>query len=68
MLHDNFLFFCIFRFSGRVTGPSAGKCSKHPTEIARETEVTHETENLREVNENIHELVENVREAASNWG
>ncbi|CAH3166828.1 unnamed protein product, partial [Porites evermanni] len=45
-----------------VTGPSAGKCSKHPTEIARETEVTHERENLREVKENTQEQVENIRE------
>ena len=39
MLHDSVLSFCIFRFSVRVTGPSAGKCSKDPTEIAREKEI-----------------------------
>ena len=62
MLQDSFLSFCIFRFSVRVTGPSAGKCSKHPTEIARETEVTRERENLREVKEITQEQVENIRE------
>ena len=62
MLHDSVLRFCIFRFSARVTGPSAGKCSKHPTEIARETEVTRERENLREVKEITQEQVENIRE------
>ena len=44
MLHDSVLSFCIFRFSVRVTGPSAGKCSKHPTEIAREQEIARERE------------------------
>ena len=44
MLQDSFLSFCIFRFSVRVTGPSAGKCSKHPTEIAREQEIAREKE------------------------
>ena len=70
-LRDSFLSFCIFRFSVRVTGPSAGKCSKHPTEIARETEVTRETENLREaareVKEITQEQVENTREVISGW-
>ena len=36
MLHDSVLSFCIFLFSVSVTGPSAGKCSKDPTEIASE--------------------------------
>ena len=45
MMHDNFLSFCIFRFSVSVTGPSAGKCSKHPAEISRE--ITEEE--LREI-------------------
>ena len=71
VLRDRFLSFCIFRFSVRVTGPSAGKCSKHPTEIARETEVTRETENsreaAREVKENTQEQFENVREAVTGW-
>ena len=55
VLHDSVLRL-LFRFSVRVTGPSAGKCSKHPTEIAHETEVTRETENLREVEEMFREL------------
>ena len=71
MLHDSVLSFCIFRFSVRVTGPSAGKCSKHPTEIAREKEVARETEIARETEsarelentlENIRELEEDARE------
>ena len=45
MLHDSVLSFCIFRFSVRVTGPSAGKCSKHPAEISREITA----EELREI-------------------
>ena len=44
MLHDSVLSFCIFRFSVRVTGPSAGKCSKDPTEIAREQAIAREQE------------------------
>ena len=65
MLHDIFLSFCMFRFSVRVTGPSAGKCSKHPTEIAREKEVARETEIAREIEnsrEGLREATENVRE------
>ena len=50
MLHDSVLSFCIFRFSVRVTGPSAGKCSKHPTEIAREKEIALERP--------VHEVIE----------
>ena len=59
MLHDIFLSFCMFRFSVRVSGPSAGKCSKHPTEIARETAIEREIENSRE---GLSEATENVRE------
>ena len=34
MLHDSVLSFCIFCFSARVTGPSAGKCfRKDPSEM-----------------------------------
>ena len=36
MLHESVLSFCILCFSVRATGPSAGKCSKHPAEIAHE--------------------------------
>ena len=63
MWHDIFLSFGIFRFSVRVTGPSAGKCSKHPAEIARETEALQEAE--RESKENTQEQNENIREAVS---
>ena len=59
MLHDIFLSFCMFRFSVRVSGPSAGKCSKHPTEIVRETEIAREIENSRE---GLSEATENARE------
>ena len=65
MLQDSFLSFCIFRFSVRVTGPSAGKCSKHPTEIAREKEVARETAIAREIEnsrEGLREATENARE------
>ena len=50
MLHESFLSFCILCFSVRATGPSAGKCSKHSTEIVREA--------MREA----HEAAENIRE------
>ena len=67
MLHDSVLSFCIFRFSVRATGPSAGKCSKHPTEIARETAIAREIEKsregLREAIENAREFDENINEA-----
>ena len=36
MLHESVLSFCILCFSVRATGPSAGKCSKHPVEIVHE--------------------------------
>ena len=61
MLHDSFLSFYIFRFSVRVTGPSAGKCSKDPTEITREKE------SLREFTEEAHESIEISREELSSW-
>ena len=67
MLHDIFLSFCMFRFSVRVSGPSAGKCSKHPTEIARETAIEREIENslegLSEATENAREIGEKANEA-----
>ena len=56
MLHDSVLSFCIFRFSVRVTGPTAGKCSKHPTEIAREQEIAREKE--IESKRPVHEVIE----------
>ena len=61
MLHDIFLSFCMFRFSVRVSGPSAGKCSKHPTEIAREIE--NSREGLSEATENAREIGEKANEA-----
>ena len=56
MLHESVLSFCILCFSVRATGPSAGKCSKHPEEIARE-EVIREA---REFAENIREQFDEV--------
>ena len=54
MLHDSVLTFCIFCFSARATGPSAGKCfRKDPTEI------------VNEVAEHVQEQAENAREAVS---
>ena len=59
MLHESVLSFCILCFSVRATGPSAGKCSKHPTEIAREEGARETRENLPEA---ARETAENLRE------
>ena len=50
------LSFCILCFSVRATGPSAGKCSKHPAEIAREEDIRE----AREFAENIREQFDKV--------
>ena len=57
MLHDSVLSFCIFCFSARATGPSAGKCfRKDPTDI------------IKELGTNIGKQAENAREAVSGLG